>query len=181
MKANNRSVRNVDSIRLGEPACRGLAASTRAEWLETNGRGGFAFGTVSGMRTRRYHGLLTVATRPPGGRMLLLSSLEEGLRLGGERWELGCNRYPGVVHPAGHQLITTFELDLFPTWTYRIGPVELKKSICAPHGEDAVIITYTATGLPAGGAELELRPMLAYRDFHSLQQANDAVNGTADQ
>src|SRR5437588_10071820 len=111
---SNRKARDVDSIRLSEPACRDLAVSSRSEWLETNGRGGFAFGTASGMRTRRYHGLLTVATRPPGGRMVLLSSLEEVLKLGDDRWELGCNQYPGVVHPAGHELVTAFELDLFP-------------------------------------------------------------------
>src|SRR5947209_4860950 len=166
MRVTDRGVPDVDAIRIDEPTCRDLAASTRREWLETNGRGGFAFGTVSGMRTRRYHGLLTVATRPPGGRMVLLSSLEEALKRGDDRWELGCNQYPGVVHPAGHELVTAFELDLFPTWTYRIGAAALKKTICVPHGADAVIITYTATGLPPDGAELELRPMLAYRDFH---------------
>src|SRR5437667_1294508 len=108
--------RSAETICFEAPACRDLAASTRREWLETNGRGGFAFGTVSGMRTRRYHSLLTVATRPPGGRMVLLSSLEEVLRIGTDRWELGCNQYPGAVHPAGHTQLERFELDLFPTW-----------------------------------------------------------------
>ena len=159
-------------------ACRDLAVSTRREWLETNGRGGFAFGTAAGLRTRRYHGLLTVATRPPGGRMLLLSSLEEGVTLGDNRWELGCNGYPEVVHPAGHELLSGFELTLFPTWTYQLGAVRLSRSVCAPHGEDAVILTYTATGLPPEGAALTLRPLLAYRDYHSLQRENGAVSAT---
>lgn len=167
-----------ERISLGEEVCRDLAVSTRREWLETNGRGGFAFGTVAGMRTRRYHGLLTVATRPPGGRMLLLSSLGEVVKLGDSRWELGCNQYPGVVHPAGHELLTGFELSLFPTWTYQLGPVRLSRSICAPRGEDAVILTYTAAGLPPEGAALELHPLLAYRDYHSLQHENDAIDGT---
>src|SRR5438093_5539779 len=103
--------RSAETICFEAPACRDLASSTRSEWLETNGRGGFAFGTVPGMRTRRYHGLLTVATRPPGGRMVLLSSLEEALWLGDDRWELGCNQYPGVVHPSGHRLLAGFEKD----------------------------------------------------------------------
>jgi predicted glycogen debranching enzyme len=170
---------SVDSIRLSADECRDLSISTRREWLETNGRGGFAFGTVAGMRTRRYHGLLMVATRPPGGRMLLLSSLEEAVMIGQNRWDLGCNHYPGVVHPAGHELLAGFELELFPTWTYRLGSARLTRSICTPHGEDAVILTYTATGLPPDGASLELHPLLAYRDYHSLQRQNDAVSGSA--
>ena len=76
---------NVDVLRLDAAMCRELPISMRREWLETNGRGGFAFGTVAGARTRRYHSLLTVATRPPGGRMVLLSSLEEAVRIGEER------------------------------------------------------------------------------------------------
>jgi predicted glycogen debranching enzyme len=172
-------VASAEKIRFGEEASRDLAVSARGEWLETNGRGGFSFGTVSGMRTRRYHGLLIVATRPPGARMLLLSSLEEAVKLGEDRWELGSNQYPGVVHPAGHEWLAGFELGLFPTWTYRLGGVRFSRSVCAPHGEDAVILTYTATGLPPEGATLELRPLLAYRDYHSLQHQNSAINATA--
>src|SRR5215210_5900547 len=108
-----------------EADCRDLSLSTRREWLETNGRGGFAFGTVAGMRTRRYHGLLTVATRPPGGRMLLLAGLEETVRAGEDAWELGCNQYPGAVHPRGHELLAAFDREPFPTWRYRLGAGEL--------------------------------------------------------
>src|SRR5713226_775536 len=125
---------SAERISFGEEACRDLAVSARREWLETNGRGGFSFGTVSGMRTRRYHGLLAVATRPPGARMLLLSSLEEAVKLGNDRWELGCNRYPGTVHPAGHERLAGFDLGLFPTWTYRLGGVRFTRSVCVPHG-----------------------------------------------
>jgi predicted glycogen debranching enzyme len=111
--------------------------------------------------------------------MVLLSSLEEVLRIGADRWELGCNRYPGAVHPAGYLQLARFELDLFPTWSYQLGDVKLTRSICAARGTDAVIISYTATGLPPEGATLELRPLLAYRDYHSLQHENGAVNRSA--
>jgi predicted glycogen debranching enzyme len=167
---------NVDVLRLDAAMCRELPVSTRREWLETNGRGGFAFGTVAGTRTRRYHGLLTVATRPPGGRMVLLSSLEEAVQIGEERWELGCNQYPGTVHPSGHELLARFDLDLFPSWRYQLGRAMLTRSLAALHGTDAVVLRYQATGLPQGGATLELRPLLAYRDYHSLQRENGAVD-----
>src|SRR5437879_13094548 len=93
--------RSGERSHLSAAACRDLAVSTRREWLETNGRGGFAFGTAAGLRTRRYHGLLTVATRPPGGRMLLLSSLEEGATLGDNRRVVRCNGDPEAAPPAG--------------------------------------------------------------------------------
>ncbi|HEV2764482.1 MAG TPA: glycogen debranching enzyme N-terminal domain-containing protein, partial [Pyrinomonadaceae bacterium] len=84
---------------LGEEICRDLSEATRREWLETNGLGGFASSTVAGLNTRRYHGLLVAATRPPVGRTVLLSKLEETLVVGGTRIELSANQYPGVVHP----------------------------------------------------------------------------------
>ena len=71
------------------------------EWLETNGIGGFASSTETGMNTRRYHGLLVAATKPPVGRMVLLSKLEETLIAGGRRIELSSNRYPGAIYPRG--------------------------------------------------------------------------------
>jgi len=57
-------------IRFTEDVCTNLAASLRREWLETNGIGGFASGTINGCNTRRYHGLLVAATKPPVGRLV---------------------------------------------------------------------------------------------------------------
>src|SRR4051794_4156892 len=73
-------------------------AGRKLEWLETNGLGGFASSTIIGMNTRRYHGLLTAATKPPVGRVVLLSKMEETLVIGGERFELAVNQYPGAIH-----------------------------------------------------------------------------------
>ncbi len=97
-------------IRFGEEICADLDAALRREWLETNGLGGFASGTVNGCNTRRYHGLLVAATKPPVGRFVLLSKLEETLIIDGRRYELGTNRYPGVVHPQGFSFSSNFGL-----------------------------------------------------------------------
>src|SRR6516162_2413296 len=107
-------------IRFDETICRDLNTSAKREWLETNGLGGFASSTVSGINTRRYHGLLIAATRPPVGRMVLLSKLEETLVIDGRRYELSANRYPGVVHPQGFNYQTGFRLDPFPVFTYEV-------------------------------------------------------------
>ena len=98
------------------------------EWLETNGLGGFASSTVSGMNTRRYHGLLTAALHPPVGRYVLLSKLEETLVVGDARFDLSVNQYPGVVHPNGAQFLRDFTLDPCPTWLFSAGGVDVKKT-----------------------------------------------------
>src|SRR6187402_3793217 len=88
--------------------CQDLEQSSRLEWLETNGLGGFASGTISGIHTRRYHGLLTSAMNPPVGRMLLVAKFEDTLIVDGKRVELSSNRYSGAVHPQGHEYMREF-------------------------------------------------------------------------
>src|SRR5687768_16821604 len=95
-----------------------LEGSLFREWLETNGLGGFASSTIVGLNTRRYHGLLTAATKPPVGRIVMLSKLEETLIIDGRRYELSANQYPGVIHPQGFLFQTSFRLDPFPIFTY---------------------------------------------------------------
>src|SRR5580658_10473950 len=96
---------NNDMLYLPAQMCRDLAAASKREWLETNGLGGFASSTITGLNTRRYHGLLCAALEPPAKRFLLLSKLEETLVVDGNRYELSANRYPGVVHPQGFLLL----------------------------------------------------------------------------
>jgi len=78
-------------IRFDKTICGDLESALSREWLETNGLGGFACGTVAGANTRRYHGLLTAALNPPRGRMLLLSKIEETLVVNDQRIDLSTN------------------------------------------------------------------------------------------
>jgi len=64
-------------VSFGREVCGDIEASESREWLVTNGLGGFASGTVGGQLTRRYHGLLIAALRPPLGRTLLVSKFDE--------------------------------------------------------------------------------------------------------
>jgi len=88
-----------------------LEEALSREWLETNGLGGFASSTIIALNLRRYHSLLAAATRPPVGRYVLLSKLEETLSIGGESIELGTDQYPGVVHPQAFRYLKKFRLD----------------------------------------------------------------------
>src|SRR5215470_12260237 len=102
-------------IQFDRRICTDLEEASGREWLETNGLGGFASSTITGLNTRRYHALLTAATKPPVGRVVLLSKLEETLVIDGQRYELSVNQYPGAVYPQGHQYLQEFRLDPFPT------------------------------------------------------------------
>jgi predicted glycogen debranching enzyme len=167
-------------IEIGADLCRAPDAAARREWLETNGLGGYASGTVAGLHTRRYHGLLVAALSPPTGRMLLLSKLEETLVIDGQRYELGANQYPGIVHPQGYRYLTRFRLDPFPEAIYSLPGGELARSLCMVHGENCTVVRYWfRPGEAAAPArvELELRPLIAYRDHHSTTHENSTLNG----
>jgi predicted glycogen debranching enzyme len=157
--------------------CTDLEEASTREWLETNGIGGFASSSIVDLNTRRYHGLLTAATKPPLGRVVLLSKVEDTLLLDGKRYELSVNQYNDVVHPSGHLLLNSFRLDPFPVFTYRVEGLELEKSVFLVQGENTVVIRYQLFGDPDGRkCSLEVRPLTAYRDYHSTSHANDGIS-----
>ncbi|MBK9171216.1 MAG: glycogen debranching enzyme family protein [Bryobacterales bacterium] len=162
------------TLRFGTEICRDLDAALRREWLETNGLGGFASSTIAGLNTRRYHGLLVAATRPPVGRMLLLAKLDETLVFEGRRFDLSANRYPGVIHPQGHRYLKEFRLDPFPVFAYEVESVAIEKRVFMVHGENTVVVEYEVTG--GAGCTLEIRPLIAFRDYHALTRRNGALN-----
>ena len=90
-------------IDLDSDICGSLGGSFSREWIETNGIGGYASASVSGANTRRYHGLLAAATRPPLGRVVMLSKFEETLIVDGTALELSSNQYPGTFDPEGYK------------------------------------------------------------------------------
>jgi predicted glycogen debranching enzyme len=163
-------------IQFDESICRNLGSADRREWLETNGIGGFASSTIVGLNTRRYHGLLVASTNPPVGRMVLLSKVEETLVIDGRRFDLSCNRYPGVVHPQGHEFLKQFRQDPFPVFVYEVEGLELEKSVFMVHGENTTVIQYTVLSAPELSCTLELRPLIAFRDYHSTAHENGALN-----
>ena len=180
--------------------------SMAREWLETNGLGGFSSSTIIGLNTRRYHGLLTAATKPPVGRIVMLSKLEEVLIVDGRRYELSANQYPGVVHPQGFQFQTGFRLDPFPVFTYELEGLRVEKSVFMVQEENTTVVYYEVTmsdklqlvdvplaespkqssdkpnfiGHKSGDSfksiKLEIRPLIAFRDYHATTHENGALN-----
>jgi len=162
------------ALLVGKETCRDLEQASRREWLETNGIGGFASSTIVGMNTRRYHGLLVPALHPPAGRIVALSSFQEKVAVGDRTWELGCNRYVATIHPDGYRYLQHFRLDPFPVFTYRLGDFELEKQVFMVHGQNRTAVVY---GPAACDLILELRPLVAFRDYHHLMRQNPDLNG----
>jgi predicted glycogen debranching enzyme len=160
-----------------------LGQALQTEWLDTNGLGGFASSTVAGLNTRRYHGLLVAAMQPPAGRLVLLSKIEETLHLDGRAHELSANRYPGVVHPQGHLFLSSFRSEPVPTFIYQIEEIELHKRVYLIQGQNTVVVEYDLrvsdfARMPE--CRLELRPLIAFRDYHATTHENGALDGTLD-
>jgi predicted glycogen debranching enzyme len=152
------------------------------EWLETDGLGGFASGTVAGLRTRRYHGLLITATTPPTGRMMLVSGMDVSIETPGGRWVLSTQRYaPDVIGGHGEDHIESFKLDPWPTWIFRLPDgTRVMHEILMRKGAPQVFLSWrllSGSRAPRPAPELawtkvRVRPFLAGRDFHALMHEN---------
>ncbi len=167
-------------IQFKKQICGDLDAALQREWLETNGLGGFASSTIVGLNTRRYHGLLVAATKPPVGRLVLLSKVEETLFIDGQGFELSANRYPGVVHPQGFRYLKQFRLDPFPVFTYEIEGIEIEKTVFMIHGENSTAVHYELqkNNHPESpkNLRLEIRPLIERR---AGIDGRDPLPGTA--
>jgi predicted glycogen debranching enzyme len=144
------------------------------EWLLTNGRGGFASSTVAGCNTRRYHGLLTAALDPPTNRILALSNCLETIIMGPGKFELGTAEFPDRIWPDGYLRLKRFSKDAGVHFYYELGALRLTKSVYLLSEQDTVAIVYEFVEVPQA-IDFVLRPLVALRDFHTLQKANAPI------
>ncbi len=158
----------------------------RTEWLLTNGLGGFAMGTASGIPARRYHHWLNAATRPPVGRVASWLACAEWLILAGpggeQRIDLSAFAFEGgAVSPAGLSCAESFSCDsACCRWTYRFGPIVVTRELTLAHHANIAIVRYTVD--TAGrGARLEVRPLATIRDFHDLRTSDAGLSSTNSQ
>src|SRR5713101_1121419 len=155
------------TIDFGRNICGDLPSAEEREWLVTNGIGGFASGTVAGTLTRRYHGLLVAALKPPLGRTLLVSKVEGRIEYGGTTHELSVNRWTdGTIAPAGHRALERFHLDgTTPVWTYACHEALVEKRVWMEPEANTAYVRYTLLRGP-DQATLDLRALVNYRDYH---------------
>ncbi len=166
-------------INFDSDICTNFESASSREWLETNGIGGFASGTISGANTRRYHGLLTAATRPPLGRITMLSKFEETLTIDGESFELSTNQYPGLINPEGYKYLKSFRLDPFPVWTFEIKGIEIEKKVFMVNGQNTTVCSWKIideSQIANRQAQILLKPLFSFVDYHALQHETPAIN-----
>jgi len=151
-----------------------------AEWLEADGCGGFASGTIDGIRTRRYHALLLNATNPPTGRMVLVNGIEGWLETPSGKVALTSQRYaPDVVSLNGAERIESFTGDPWPQWIFRLpGGQTIEHGILAVHGRALTVLYWRAN--PRLDGKLMVRPLISGRDYHALHHENPAFNFNAE-
>jgi len=146
-----------------------------AEWLEADGRGGFASGTVGGLRTRRYQALLLSALHPPAGRVVLVNGVEAWVEQDSGPVPLTSQLYASnLVHHDARALIVAFTAEPWPTWTLRLpDSIELVCEILVGRHSGATLLRWRRVG-GAGACRLHVRPLLSGRDYHSLHHENPA-------
>jgi len=143
-------------------------ALSRREWLVCNGLGGYASGTIGGAPTRRYHGYLIAALANPAGRVMMLNSITQRVRLtDGARADLGWvgpdyESGQPVVRPDRRIPLVEFELELgLPVWRYAGLGVTIERRIVVSYSQNTAILVYRL--LDGGPIRLELRPALQFR------------------
>jgi len=162
-------------IRFGPQACGTLEEAANREWLVTDGVGGYAMGTVAGLRTRRYHGLLVVAVGAPANRMLGLAALDPVLVVGDARYRLATDEWAGgTVDPRGYELLTSFDLtDGVPRWRWQVGGILIERELAMPHGAPAIGVVHRLLAAD-GPVRLELAALCTWRSAHGERFGNGA-------
>ena len=169
--ARRRAARGaVALISFGREICGDLPSALRREWLVTNGLGGYASGTLAGVNTRRYHGLLVAAQTPPVGRTVLVAGLSEWAELDGRRYPLSAHEYGGgTIDPDGYRYVQSFALDgMLPVWTYAFGDTLLERRVWMAYGGSTTYVGYRLVR-GRGPATLRVTPLVTCRDFHLLR------------
>ena len=140
------------------------------EWLETNGLGGWSSSTIIGTNTRRYHALLMSARKSPVDRYAMVSRFDEKIIIEDRTHSLSTNIYPNAINPEGYLNFYKFEKKLFPEFYYIVEGITVKKTIASIYGENTVIVSYEVFD-NIKPIEIEIKPFLSPRHYHSLKNA----------
>ena len=164
------------AVRFGRDICSDIEQSTGREWLVTNGIGGYGCGTISGMLTRCYHGMLVAALNPPLGRTLLLAKLDETVHYLGKPFPLSCDRWSGGTTTGhGYRNLEGFHLEgTIPTWTYTCADARLQKRVWMQQGENTTYVQYKLERASAP-FNLVVKALVNHRDHHCVTKSQQGL------
>lgn len=155
--------------------CKPSSTHEGREWLLTNSTGSLACGYVDGTRTRRYHGLLTVAHRPPAERRMELATVEAWLLNGDQPWPISMNRYKDCLYPDTRTSLLRFASGAaYAEWQYAAGGTRVHFTVQLANNGNGVHLTWTVIGA-SSNARLRLIPLLAMRDAHGVLYAGQTT------
>lgn len=144
------------------------------EWLEADGLGGFASGTTSGIRTRRYHAVLLAASRPPTGRYVLVNGFEALVRTPAGHFTLTPQRYAGGVATGNQGFVESFEPEPWPRWECMLPDgTRIVHELFVLHGTPSTVATWRLVD-HRPGISLHVRPLMSGRDYHALHHENSS-------
>ncbi len=145
-----------------------FSEAIQKEWLITNGLGGYASSTVLGLNTRKYHGLLVAALHPPGARTVCLAKLDEDILAGDDTYRLGANEFHGTIYPQGYTFLKEFSISPFPTFTYKLQDMIVKKTVFMPQRKNLVVALYDFLNESNKDVKLRIYPLMTCRYFHTV-------------
>ena len=169
------SILDQPYVSFGRDICGELENALRREWLVANGLGGYASGTLAGVNTRRYHGLLVAALTPPVGRLVMVADAAEEASYCGERYALSTHEFVGgTIDPHGYQLVQEFALDgMIARWRYALGDAVLEV-FGGPNGQHPNVTRLAVKEMPMSGKPDELMDAAGINARHIVA----AVKGT---
>jgi predicted glycogen debranching enzyme len=153
-----------------------LPQALSLEWLDVNHLGGYSSSTILNCNTRKYHGLLVSNLKDPAGKYVLLSQLDDILVQDSQEYPLSAHQYRGALQDGSFTYYKEFILNTHPCMIYQFGDTLLIKELLMINEEDTLLIKYKIINNNEDkDTKIRLRPLLAYRHFHTVAKENAQV------
>jgi predicted glycogen debranching enzyme len=163
---------DLPKMRVGPKVLSDINEALRREWIVTNGLGGYASSTVLGINTRKYHGLLVAALNPPVNRWVMLTKLDEEIKIKNKTYALGSNEFKDVIYPERTRFLSSFSLNPLPTYNYNMEDVSLQKTVFMPYGKNATIVIYEVSNPLEEELSINVSPLVNSRHIYHVTDKN---------
>jgi predicted glycogen debranching enzyme len=155
-----------------------------AEWLLTDGAGGYACGSADDLGRRRYHGFWIVRLPGEAKRTMVVAALDERVLLGDSSGNRAFHLLPAhwrdVGSPRPGALPLQFRRRPLPTWHWRGDGVDLERSVVLTPGTadrpGKLLVRYRNRGRQP--IALHVRPLLGGHDVDHLPPAAERFDAT---
>ncbi|MBT8172240.1 amylo-alpha-1,6-glucosidase [Candidatus Bathyarchaeota archaeon] len=163
---------DLPKIDIGKKDLTNINTALNTEWIITNGLGGYASSSVLGVNTRKYHGLLVAAFNPPVNRWVMLTKLDETIKIENKNYDLSTNEFKDTTYPKGYTFLSNFSLEPLPTYRYDIKGVCLEKTVFMPYLQNATIISYNVSNPLEEKISIYLSPLVNSRHIYNTTNKN---------